>query len=102
MGLSPTRLRPTPPIWQRGIRERRCATTRSARRASSSAGPISSTSAKDFHDETLPQDGAKTAHFCSMCGPQFCSMKITEEVKAAMDEKSGEFLKAGAEIYVKQ
>jgi phosphomethylpyrimidine synthase len=60
------------------------------------------TTAKDFHDETLPQDGAKTAHFCSMCGPQFCSMKITEEVKAAMDEKSGEFLKAGAEIYVKQ
>ncbi len=60
------------------------------------------TTAKDFHDETLPQDGAKTAHFCSMCGPQFCSMKITEEVKAAMDEKSGEFLKSGAEIYVKR
>jgi phosphomethylpyrimidine synthase len=60
------------------------------------------TTAQDFHDETLPQDGAKTAHFCSMCGPQFCSMKITEEVKQAMDEKSGEFLKAGAEIYVKQ
>ena len=60
------------------------------------------TTAKDFHDETLPQDGAKTAHFCSMCGPQFCSMKITEEVKEAMDQKSGEFLKAGAEIYVKQ
>jgi phosphomethylpyrimidine synthase len=60
------------------------------------------TTAKEFHDETLPQDGAKLAHFCSMCGPQFCSMKITEEVKQAMDEKSGEFLKAGAEIYVKQ
>ena len=60
------------------------------------------TTAKDFHDETLPQDGAKTAHFCSMCGPQFCSMKITEEVKEAMDQKSVEFLKAGAEIYVKQ
>jgi phosphomethylpyrimidine synthase len=60
------------------------------------------TTAKDFHDETLPQDGAKVAHFCSMCGPQFCSMKITEEVKEAMDQKSGEFLKAGAEIYVKQ
>jgi phosphomethylpyrimidine synthase len=59
------------------------------------------TTAKDFHDETLPQDGAKSAHFCSMCGPQFCSMKITEDVKAAMDEKSSEFLKAGAEIYVK-
>jgi phosphomethylpyrimidine synthase len=60
------------------------------------------TTARDFHDETLPADGAKSAHFCSMCGPQFCSMKITEEVKQAMDEKSGEFLKAGAELYVKQ
>ncbi len=60
------------------------------------------TTARDFHDETLPADGAKSAHFCSMCGPQFCSMKITEEVKQAMDEKSGEFLKSGAEIYVKQ
>jgi phosphomethylpyrimidine synthase len=60
------------------------------------------TTAKDFHDETLPQDGAKLAHFCSMCGPQFCSMKITEEVKEAMDQKSVEFVKAGAEIYIKQ
>jgi phosphomethylpyrimidine synthase len=59
------------------------------------------TTAKDFHDETLPQDGAKSAHFCSMCGPQFCSMKITEDVKAAMDGKSAEFLKTGGEIYVK-
>src|SRR5437773_23957 len=58
------------------------------------------TTAKDFHDETLPQDGAKLAHFCSMCGPQFCSMKITEDVKEAMDQKSVEFLKAGAEIYI--
>src|SRR2546422_2758634 len=56
--------------------------------------------AREFHDETLPQDGAKLAHFCSMCGPQFCSMKITEEVKQAMDEKSVEFLKTGAEIYI--
>jgi phosphomethylpyrimidine synthase len=60
------------------------------------------TTAKDFHDETLPQDGAKLAHFCSMCGPQFCSMKITEEVKEAMDQKSVEFIKSGADIYVKQ
>src|SRR5438477_12251312 len=60
------------------------------------------TTAKDFHDETLPQDGAKLAHFCSMCGPQFCSMKITEEVKEAMDQKSVEFLNAGADIYIKQ
>jgi phosphomethylpyrimidine synthase len=60
------------------------------------------TTAKDFHDETLPQDGAKLAHFCSMCGPQFCSMKITEEVKEAMDQKSVEFKQAGGDIYVKQ
>src|SRR5215467_9354454 len=60
------------------------------------------TTAKDFHDETLPQDGAKVAHFCSMCGPQFCSMKITEEVKEAMDQKSVEFKEAGGDIYVKQ
>lgn len=58
--------------------------------------------AKDFHDETLPQEGAKVAHFCSMCGPQFCSMKITEEVKEAMDQKSVEFVKAGSEIYVRK
>ena len=70
--------------------------------------------AREFHDETLPQDGAKTAHFCSMCGPHFCSMKITEDVrqyaaqkgldeKAAlaegMKEKSEEFRRKGAEIY---
>jgi phosphomethylpyrimidine synthase len=60
------------------------------------------TTAKDFHDETLPQDGAKLAHFCSMCGPQFCSMKITEEVKEAMDRKSDEFIQSGAEIYVEK
>ena len=67
------------------------------------------TTAKDFHDETLPADGAKVAHFCSMCGPKFCSMKITEEVRemarheaeAGMAAKSAEFTKAGGEIYVK-
>ncbi len=67
-----------------------------------------------FHDETLPQDGAKTAHFCSMCGPTFCSMKITEEVREyaakqglteeealekGMQEKAEEFADKGAEIY---
>jgi len=72
--------------------------------------------AKEFHDETLPQEGAKLAHFCSMCGPHFCSMKITQDVrdyaaaqgvdeKAALDkgmeEKSIEFKKKGAEIYHK-
>jgi phosphomethylpyrimidine synthase len=60
--------------------------------------------AKAFHDETLPADGAKTAHFCSMCGPHFCSMKITQEVRdyaeRGMAEKSAEFVEKGAEIYV--
>ena len=72
------------------------------------------TKARGFHDETLPQDGAKTAHFCSMCGPTFCSMKISEEVREyaakqglteeaalekGMQEKAGEFTEKGAEIY---
>ena len=72
--------------------------------------------AREFHDETLPQDGAKTAHFCSMCGPHFCSMKITEDVrkyaaeqglaeeealKKGMEEKSKEFVEKGAEVYAK-
>ncbi len=59
--------------------------------------------AKEFHDQTLPADGAKTAHFCSMCGPHFCSMKITtdlREVEAGMAEKSKEFLAQGGELYV--
>ncbi|MCE9598164.1 MAG: phosphomethylpyrimidine synthase ThiC [Spirochaetia bacterium] len=66
--------------------------------------------ARDFHDETLPKEGAKTAHFCSMCGPKFCSMKITEDVRryarehgvqeeaavtAGMEEKSREFKEGG-------
>jgi phosphomethylpyrimidine synthase len=72
--------------------------------------------AREFHDETLPQDGAKTAHFCSMCGPHFCSMKITEDVrkyaaeqgiaeeealKKGMEEKSKEFAEKGNELYAK-
>jgi phosphomethylpyrimidine synthase len=72
--------------------------------------------AREFHDETLPQEGAKTAHFCSMCGPNFCSMKITEDVRKyaeengltdqaalekGMNEKSEEFIKQGAEVYTK-
>ena len=72
--------------------------------------------AREFHDETLPQDGAKTAHFCSMCGPHFCSMKITEDVrkyaaeqgiaeeaalKKGMEEKSKEFVEKGAEVYAR-
>jgi phosphomethylpyrimidine synthase len=70
--------------------------------------------AREYHDETLPQDGAKSAHFCSMCGPHFCSMKITEDVRKyaaeqaiseeealakGMEEKSREFVEAGAEVY---
>jgi phosphomethylpyrimidine synthase len=61
--------------------------------------------ARAFHDETLPADGAKVAHFCSMCGPKFCSMKITQDVReyaAALEEKSVEFRRRGGEIYVKQ
>ncbi|HEX4764284.1 MAG TPA: phosphomethylpyrimidine synthase ThiC [Usitatibacter sp.] len=72
--------------------------------------------AKQFHDETLPQEGAKLAHFCSMCGPHFCSMKITQDVrefaakhgvseqdalKKGMEVKAVEFVKQGAEIYRK-
>ena len=72
--------------------------------------------ARSFHDETLPQDGAKTAHFCSMCGPHFCSMKITEDVRRyaaeqgvsetealqkGMEAKSKEFVEKGAEVYSK-
>jgi phosphomethylpyrimidine synthase len=72
--------------------------------------------ARSFHDETLPQEGAKTAHFCSMCGPHFCSMKITEDVRKyaaeqgvseqealqkGMEEKSREFVDKGSELYAK-
>lgn len=72
--------------------------------------------AREFHDETLPAEGAKLAHFCSMCGPHFCSMKITEDVRKyakelgvkeedalakGMEEKSKEFVDSGAEVYVK-
>ena len=78
--------------------------------------PRSGQGASEFHDETLPQEGAKLAHFCSMCGPHFCSMKITQDVRdyaakqgvdeqaalqKGMEEKSVEFVKKGAEIYSK-
>ncbi len=66
--------------------------------------------ARDFHDETLPKDASKVAHFCSMCGPKFCSMKITQEVRdyAARRhgrgmrgrQESAEFKAAGGEIYI--
>ena len=61
--------------------------------------------ARAFHDETLPADGAKVAHFCSMCGPKFCSMELTQQVRAmaedGMAEKSREFLDKGGAIYLK-
>ena len=72
--------------------------------------------AREYHDETLPQEGAKLAHFCSMCGPHFCSMKITQDVReyaaqkeideqaalgVGMKEKAEEFVAAGGEIYQK-
>ena len=76
--------------------------------------------AREFHDETLPRDSAKVAHFCSMCGPHFCSMKITQDVRdyaaaqgvdeqaalaevatAGMEQKAVEFVKQGAQIYSK-
>ena len=72
--------------------------------------------AREFHDETLPAEGAKLAHFCSMCGPHFCSMKITQDVRdyaaaqgvaeenaleVGMREKSAEFVRDGGEIYKK-
>jgi phosphomethylpyrimidine synthase len=59
--------------------------------------------AREFHDETLPAQGAKLAHFCSMCGPHFCSMKITQDVREyaekGMQEKSVEFVQQGSEVY---
>ena len=72
--------------------------------------------ARDFHDETLPSEGAKSAHFCSMCGPHFCNTRITEDVRRyaaqkgideaaaiehGLQEKAKEFQEAGTEIYAK-
>jgi phosphomethylpyrimidine synthase len=69
--------------------------------------------AREFHDETLPKDSAKVAHFCSMCGPKFCSMKITQDVRdyaaqldqdagaqAGMQAKSEEFKAGGSALYI--
>ena len=72
--------------------------------------------AREFHDETLPTESAKVAHFCSMCGPSFCSMKISQDVRdfaarqwvdeqtalsKGMEQKAVEFVKQGAQIYRK-
>ncbi|SHL41024.1 hydroxymethylpyrimidine synthase [Chryseobacterium carnipullorum] len=60
--------------------------------------------ARAYHDETLPAEGAKIAHFCSMCGPKFCSMKITQEIRDSAEkgmlDKSQEFIEKGKEIYI--
>jgi len=56
--------------------------------------------AREFHDETLPAEPAKTAHFCSMCGPKFCSMRITQDIRDAMAEKSKEFAEHGNQVYL--
>ena len=56
--------------------------------------------ARAFHDETLPAEPAKTAHFCSMCGPKFCSMRITQDVRDAMADKSREFTEQGSQVYL--
>ncbi len=73
--------------------------------------------AREFHDQTLPQEAAKVAHFCSMCGPHFCSMKITEDVRKyaaeqglaeadaleqGLREKAKEFVEKGAEVYTRE
>ena len=56
--------------------------------------------ARSFHDETLPAEPAKSAHFCSMCGPKFCSMRISQDVRDAMAEKSREFTEHGNQLYL--
>ena len=71
--------------------------------------------AREYHDETLPKDSAKVAHFCSMCGPKFCSMKISQEVRdyasehgldgdqeavmKGMEEQAEKFRQKGSELY---
>ncbi|MBT7924693.1 MAG: phosphomethylpyrimidine synthase, partial [Opitutae bacterium] len=73
--------------------------------------------AREFHDQTLPHENAKTSHFCSMCGPNFCSMRITEDVRRyadeqgldtedaltiGMQEKADEFRALGGEVYLEE
>lgn len=73
--------------------------------------------ARAYHDETLPAEGAKTAHFCSMCGPRFCSMQVTQDIRdyaamlevaeavdvlAGMQAKAQEFRERGAELYASE
>jgi phosphomethylpyrimidine synthase len=62
--------------------------------------------AEEYHDETLPAEGAKVAHFCSMCGPKFCSMRISQDIRdaaqAGMQQKAREFRESGGELYVEE
>ena len=106
--------------WQKGIPPRARGTTPSPARGLSFAGRTSliwgwtRDTARAYHDQTLPQESAKVAHFCSMCGPKFCSMKITQEIREyakarglaqdeavvrGLEEKSSEFRAGGGEIY---
>ena len=107
---SPTRSPPTPPTSPRAIPRRGCATMRSRKarfdfrwidQFNLSLDPAT---AEKFHDETMPKEAHKTAHFCSMCGPKFCSMRITQDIrdyaKKGMDEMSAKFKAGGNELYV--
>ena len=84
---SHTRSRRTRRTWRRDIRARNCATTRLSKARFEFRWEdqfnlaLDPEVAREYHDETLPQEGAKLAHFCSMCGPHFCSMKITQDVR---------------------
>ena len=112
----PTRSPRTPPISPKGTRPRSCATTRChARRfefrwVDQFNLSLDPDTAREYHDETLPKEAHKVAHFCSMCGPKFCSMKITQDVRdyaATLNEKeqgmaqmSEKFRQMGSEVYV--
>ena len=111
--LSKARFEPTEGRWAAKFTRLACGQFRWEDQFNLSLDPVT---AREYHDETLPQDGAKSAHFCSMCGPHFCSMKITEDVRKyaaeqaiseeealqrGMAEKSKEFVEAGAEVYAK-
>ena len=119
--LSKARFEPTEGRWAANIISTGCGQFRWEDQFNFSLDPVtareperSGDSRRQYHDETLPQDGAKSAHICSMCGPHFCSMKITEDVRKyaaeqaiseeealqrGMEEKSKVFVESGAEVY---
>ncbi|WP_404817711.1 phosphomethylpyrimidine synthase ThiC [Salipiger thiooxidans] len=106
---SPTRSRRMRRTWPRGIRRRRSATMRCRARFefrwedqfNLSLDPAS---ARSMHDETLPEEDHKVAHFCSMCGPKFCSMRISHDIRAEAQkegmEKMAEKLHEGGDLYI--